>query len=360
MSVKPNRPAPLLPPGTYVEEWLEDQEINQQELASRLEVSPKHLSQVINGHVPISPEMAAKLEAVTGYPVEFWLEHQARYTARLTELKITADDIACVKALLPGGCITRLREAGIVTSSWRNAEKLVREIFAQAQVAGTEALRGLLQGNGAVAYRQSTAYEIRSGEQWAWLEIVKAKAKEAPDVAVLDKHRLQSLIPSLRAASQNDPSTYVQTVGELLQSAGVIFIAEPDISGARISGASFDIEGTPVIAVTDKQKREDIFWFTLFHEIAHVLNDDYLLGSMDLDSEVANRPLIEVEADKWATNALLSEEHFESFQGPYSVQRVRAFAEAHEISPAIVAGRLKHHKKVDQAWGRVLFRRFAL
>lgn len=47
----------------------------------RLGTSTKHLR-----YAPTSPEMAVKLAVVTGYSVEFWLTHQARYDARRTYL----------------------------------------------------------------------------------------------------------------------------------------------------------------------------------------------------------------------------------------------------------------------------------
>ena len=86
MTVSPTRPEPLIPAGSFIAEWLEDNEMTQRELAERLDSSAKHLNQVINGHKPITPTFAAKLALVTEIPTEYWLTMQAGYDARMVEI----------------------------------------------------------------------------------------------------------------------------------------------------------------------------------------------------------------------------------------------------------------------------------
>lgn len=361
MSVQPTRQAPLLPPGTYIEEWLEDHEpMTQKELAARLGTSPKHLNRLIGGYVPISVDMASKLAMVTGYPAEFWLTHQARYDARLAEVQVTEDDVATVKSILPGHCVSRLREAGIVKNTWRRPQDLVRELYARGQVACAAGFRTLCEGSGAVAYRQGSAYEVKSGAEWTWFELVDEQLATVEDVPPFDVDVLRSLIPSLRALSLEDPSSFVPSVTKMLRSAGVIFIAEPDVSGARMSGASFEHEGSPVIAVTDKQKREDVFWFTLFHEIAHVIHEDYKMGAVDREETGTPKSAIEAKADEWAANALLPDAYLESMSQSYSIASVKALASEYSVSPAIVVGRLQHQRILPHSWGNDVIRRFAI
>ncbi|WP_415394553.1 ImmA/IrrE family metallo-endopeptidase (plasmid) [Rhodococcus globerulus] len=45
----------------------------------------------------------------------------------------------------------------------------------------------------------------------------------------------------------------------------------PEIANTRISGVSRWVNGTPMIAVTSRYKSFDGLWFTILHEIAHVL-----------------------------------------------------------------------------------------
>lgn len=340
MSVKPTRPAPLLPPGTYIEEWLEDHEpMKQKELAMRLGTSTKHLSRLINGYAPISPEMAVKLAVVTGYSVEFWLTHQARYDARRTYLEITQEDIALVKSVLPGPCVSRLQRAGIVTHNWRNPQELVREVFARGRVACADAFRDLCAAT--------------SGAEWTWLELVKKQLDAVNTVPPFDRDGLEKLTSSLRSASVQDPSSFVPAVRRMLHSVGVIFLAESAVPGSQVSGASFEYDGNPVIALADRQKREDVFWFTLFHELAHVL-------TADREKDSAARPQPELKADNWAANALLDGTAVDAIPQPYTAEGIVTCASDHSVSPAIVVGSLRRQGKVPRTWGADLIRRFEI
>ena len=334
--------------------------MTQRELASRLEVSEKHLNRLINGHVSISTDFAMKLELVTGYSSEFWLTNQARFDARKVEFEVSAEEIEIVKTLLPGPVVARLRRAGILSTNWKKPQDLVQEIFSRAQVAGAESFRALCHSGPRVAYRQSEAYRIRSGEQWAWLEIVKERASLVQDIPAYEPQRLVDAIPALRAATLEEPADFVARATQIFWNAGVIFLAEPDISGARINGASFDVSGNPVIAVTDKQKREDVFWFTVFHEVAHVLEGDHKIGSLDLGRDDIDKSDRERQADMWASETLLPQSDLAALSAPFSVESVENFAHSLGVSPGIVAGRLKYLGKVGQSWGRGVTRRFEI
>ena len=61
------------------------------EAAKRLGVSRKQLSDIVNGHAGISPEMAIRLDKAFGGGAETWLRIQAAYD--LAQAMKRADDI---------------------------------------------------------------------------------------------------------------------------------------------------------------------------------------------------------------------------------------------------------------------------
>ena len=360
MAIEPVTAAPLLPPGTFIEEWLEDEVKTQRELAQRLDVSEKHLSQVINGHKPISADFAAKLALVTGYPAEFWLVHQAKYDARRKSVGVNPADINEVKQILDGKCIARLRKSGLIKSSWRAPEALVLELFSHARVASVKALIEQISSDKAVAYRQSNAFKIDSGHVWAWLEIVRFRAALQGELPDFRASKLQDALPQLREITTDSPDRFVPRVTEVLNSCGVAFVAEPDIEGARIAGASFEIDGAPAIAVTDRHQREDIFWFTLFHEIAHVMAGDF--HGVHLEPTAASE-LSEKErkADEWASVHLLPPVSIDFRAGSPmpSSEQIAEIAHLNGVSEAIVIGCIAHIVQVH-GWGRDKIRAFKI
>ena len=72
-------PPIAIPPGETIREVLDEKYITQTELAKRLDLSTKHVSEVINGKKPITMGTALKLEDVLGPPCSYWLILEAIY-----------------------------------------------------------------------------------------------------------------------------------------------------------------------------------------------------------------------------------------------------------------------------------------
>ncbi|MDQ1075157.1 HigA family addiction module antitoxin [Microbacterium sp. SORGH_AS_0969] len=75
-------------PGQYLDEWLEESSLTQQEAANRLGVSRKHVNEIVNGRAPVTPETALKLERLTGIPADSWVRFEARYRLDLARLRV--------------------------------------------------------------------------------------------------------------------------------------------------------------------------------------------------------------------------------------------------------------------------------
>ena len=93
--------------------------------------------------------------------------------------------------------------------------------------------------------------------------------------------------------------------------------------------------------VNDRRHYADTFWFTLFHEIGHILNGD--LG-ITLNNEA------EDEANMYAQRALIPQEKYEEFVGMhryFDEKTIISFAETIDQDPGIVLGRLMIDGKVD-------------
>ena len=83
MTMNPTHPDYVVPTGDFIKEWMEDEGINAAELARRLDVSPKHVSELLRGKAPLSHDMALRLENTTGVPARIWNLHETGYQAAL-------------------------------------------------------------------------------------------------------------------------------------------------------------------------------------------------------------------------------------------------------------------------------------
>jgi len=78
-SVKCFNPVVAVPLGETIRENMVYLNMNQEELAARLGISAKHLSNVLNGIAPITHDTALKLESVIGPSAEYWMELESNY-----------------------------------------------------------------------------------------------------------------------------------------------------------------------------------------------------------------------------------------------------------------------------------------
>jgi len=135
---------------------------------------------------------------------------------------------------------------------------------------------------------------------------------------------------------------------ELLAKKGVALVIEPHLPKTHLDGAAMlTADGRPVIGMTLRHDRLDNFWFTLLHELAHVMHHLHQAGDSfvdDLDLQETEDPR-EVEADKTAQDALIPlAANWESSRArqEQTTDALREFAEKWRIHPAIVAGRIRH------------------
>ena len=136
---------------------------------------------------------------------------------------------------------------------------------------------------------------------------------------------------------------------ELLNKVGIHFIIEEHLEKSHLDGSSMLMpDGSPLIALTLRYDRLDSFWFTLFHELAHVkkhLSKNNTAYFDDITNEMSKT--IEKEADTYAKEMLIPMNIWKTSGLTISSTpiAIRNFAEEQHISPAIPAGRLRFENK---------------
>jgi HTH-type transcriptional regulator/antitoxin HigA len=88
-----------IPPGATIREQLGDRGVSQREFASRMGISEKHISQLLNGKVELTPDMALRLEAVLELSATFWCKLEAGYREDLARVRAECEQFAIATAL---------------------------------------------------------------------------------------------------------------------------------------------------------------------------------------------------------------------------------------------------------------------
>lgn len=344
-----------VPPGETLRDRLEELGMTQAELATRTGLSTKHVNQILQGVAHISPDTAQRLELATGVPARLWNRLEADYraiAARLQQRRALKDDVAWLKELP----IKELVDRGVLPQEPNDKVSRVQQLLAFFGVASPGAWRDLWLRPDA-AFRQSPAFEAKPGAVAAWLRLGELAAS---DVATRPYHGtdLRALLPRLRALTTQPPDVFEPAMRTSCAEVGVVVVFVKEVRGARVSGATRWLSPTrALVQLSLRYKTDDQFWFTFFHELAHVL----LHGKKDVWIEDGSRDdPREEEANRFAAELLIPRQYEDELKKLGTLQEIRVFAQGIGVAPGIVMGRLQREGILRYGVGEQLKRRFEL
>ena len=134
---------------------------------------------------------------------------------------------------------------------------------------------------------------------------------------------------------------------------GIDFSVVHNFRGAPVHGYICQkSENRYQMTLTIRGAYADIFWFSLFHELGHIVNGDVSKMQKFIDIVETEQTNREIEADKFATNALIDPADYIRFVRfeDYSIGSIRRFAKTQNIMPYMVIGRLQKEKKIPYSW----------
>jgi len=334
----PFRPDYAIPPGETLRDRLAEMSLSQADLATRAGISTKHVNQIIQGNAPITLETAVALERITSLPASFWNRREADYREALLRSKpheLTAEDDQWL-ASLP---IKELQKRRRLPDQ-HDRSQLYDAVLSFFGVADRDAWERTWR-RPVASFRRSQAYASHPGAAIAWLRIAEIEAqprKTEPYAAPVFRRALRGIRSLTAGGDANE-------LESLCAAAGVVVVFVPEVPRCRISGAAW--WATPsraVIALSDRYKKDDYFWFTFFHESAHILLHSKKETFVDDGSD---DDLLEDEANRFASDLLVPPDKANELPALTTDEQVRAFAAELGIAPGIVVGRLQH----DGLWG---------
>jgi HTH-type transcriptional regulator/antitoxin HigA len=181
------------------------------------------------------------------------------------------------------------------------------------------------------------------------------------DCAAFDRKRLTDPLPALRAMTGQAPQVFLPALSSLLAETGVALIICPHFPGTRVHGAVFwPSRGKAALMMTIRGAWANVFWFSLFHELGHILlhgRREVILENDDADPMLQAR---EDEADQFADDSLIPPDDYLRFvaSGGFSGAGIEAFASRIGIDPGVVVGRLQHDGHLKHEWRNELRTRY--
>lgn len=332
-------------PGYYVAEIVEDMGITQEEFATRLGTTSKTLSKLISGQINLSNDLAKKLSSMMGISVDFWLNLQTSYEEKIIEIEKEkeVDEQATVMSMIDYSFFRKVAKLPAVRSIHEKTANLCRYLIISD-------LRILTQPDFLANFRTgiTVVEEKNLVNAQAWLQTAINFAKTI-NTEPFDSEKLKSYLPEIRSMTIQDPEVFLPRLRNIFAECGVAFVLLPHLKNSGVNGVVKWISSDRVVlAMNDRRAYADTFWFSLFHEIKHVLQQKtktvFVSSSLE-EMQVMNIKL-ETEADEFARNYLIPPKDYRRLApSKYtSDAQIIEFANSINIHPGVVAGRLQHDK----------------
>jgi len=332
-----------IPPGETIKDQLKIREMHQTEFAKRMGMSTKHISQLINGKVPLTHQTTLKLESVLGIPARFWNNLEAIYQEDLAriEQEIELEEELSIVALIP---FNEMAKKG-----WVKATKIAHEKVDELRsYFGVASLKNLVNINKLEAvFRKLDNGKASDYALSAWLQKGYLEAHSI-ETEPFNKSKLRSMIPELRSLANEDPDIFQHRLTSLLSKCGVALVFLPHLKGTYAHGATmWPTKHKAIVLISLRGKDADRFWFSLFHEIGHLIlhkKDDEFIHYDD----IALQDELEIEADQFSSDLLISPDAYHKFisANDFSALAVQQFSRSISIPSGVIVGRLQHDKYI--------------
>ena len=337
------QPDHATPPGHLIQEYLEELDISARELARRCGRSGKLMAEIIGGKAPVEPETALQLERVLGVSASTWTNMEAEYQlhlARESENRDLAAQYEWAKAFP----LKELAERKLINRQVDRAAQ-VRELltfFGTGSVKACEERIGELL---AADFRTSPTYGNSREALAAWLRIGEREA-QSQVASDFNRENFVRVLKELRALTLVPLNSALPKIIQNCTAAGVSFVLTKPLPKVRVSGVSRWISPRrALIQQSLRHKTDDHFWFTFFHECAHLLLHSRKSIFIDMANGPGNAaPKDEVEANDWAADFLIPHAALKKFLPSFlgSEDQVVSFAAECGVAPGIVVGRFQH------------------
>lgn len=333
------------PPGDLIAEYLEELGCSARELARRCGRSPKLITEIISGKAPVEPETALQLERVLGLDASVWMGMEAQHRLRLAK-EVEKRELGECESWLRAFPLKNLEERGHISLEGGIAERV--EALLRFFGAGTiEACRRRFKELLTADYRTSPAFSNHVEALVTWLRLGERRAADLP-LREFDRAAFVSTLATIRGLTRCPIEDVIPVMQRLCANAGVAFVVELPFKGVRVSGVSrWLAPDRALIQQSFRHRSNDHFWFTFFHEAAHLLLHSKKAMFIDMDDRSGNaEPDLEREANDWATEFLVPPRALQLFIQRFSFKddEVIEFAHEHGIAPGIVVGQLQHRK----------------
>lgn len=329
-------------PGKILASMLKNINMSQKELAIRTGMTEKHISTVINGSRDISLGFSKKLEYVfnnveNGYFYNLQLKYDELKQKQEEENGITENEKNILKQLKEPIDYIIERGQNFINVTMTDVEKIIglRKFL---KVSNLELIP---LASSQTAFRKNKNTTVNQYILSMWIQICeyyagKIECKSSLNIDLLNEKL--NVIKNLMNVNINDAR---KTLQKILLDCGIIFDIVQNFKGAPVQGFIKNENNNKILmCITIRGKRADSFWFTVFHEIGHIINGDVEDVKVDTYNDIDEK---EMRADEFASDLVMNKNEYQLFvnKGDYTLNSIKRFSKQQNIPHYMTIGRMQ-------------------
>lgn len=335
----------LVCPGDTIQETLDEIGMSQADLAQRMGRSVPKVNDLIRGKAPITKETATKLEHVLNIPAQFWLNLERRYQDEIHEIERLEFYQTCIEWLKKFP-IKAMKEFGLLPAT-NDHPALVEALLKFFRIASPVEWSAMYCMSG-VDYKIDLRFTVVPEVVSVWLRIGELEAEKI-SLSQFNERLFKDQIPDIQELAYLHPPDWADQLQNICAAAGVALVYAPCMAKAPVYGATRWIKNNsvPLIQMTNRYKTNNAFWFSFFHEAAHILfhgkKETFLDGLEGIQLDKGK----EDKAGNFASRKLIKESQLnELLEYPdFSDDMILSYSEKWKIHPGILVAQIQRKKE---------------
>lgn len=337
----------IVPTGKIIKEYLDEYNVSQKELAARIGMSEKHISNLLNGSSRITEEFSLKLEKVlTDIPASYWLNYETKYREELARqnelLKLSQQNLKVVAKKFYFKEVFKGLDMSLIEQAVEMLKLLKISDFNNFDSAYKNLEVDFMEDGGA---KEPIAI---------WLKLCESEIEiqndDIENISYNEKNLKNSLDKFKMLSNNDNVELSIKSCRKLCNKLGIYFVLCEAVTNSKVRGALTTYKGHPAIFLSGRFKSHDNIWFAFIHEIGHLLKHynkkDIIISYEDSSEDNINNK--EAEANKFARDFFINQEDYEEYliKNNFTADSIKKFANLQGILPGIVVARLQHDGKV--------------
>jgi plasmid maintenance system antidote protein VapI len=327
-------------PGDTIRAIMQRRNIAPQVLAWRFNGSFDTVRMLLDGSRSIDEQTAVTLAEVLGASPKFWLKRQENFDIAVQRAVASVQENGQDEALL------RLPAPGRTTRGKLSTEKRAEEIRKRLVFYNVHSAESWAERYGRIVgdtdYRTSRRFLSRDDATLLWLRRGELEADLVP-TRTWNSGNLVDRLAAIRKLSMiRHPEVFLPKLRALCAESGVALVVVKAPEGCRASGAIRMVDpDKAMLLLSFRYRRDDQFWFTVFHEIGHLVLHK---GRTFVDDDRVRSDITrEEEANSFAADCIIPRARTLEFERVRpNKEEILRFSVSIEVGPGLTVGQMQH------------------